>query len=69
MDYPNKSTVTGTFFVLRDVPVEGLVVTEGSLLAVAPSELGSLLHRMTPSACFVARVFMLQNDKTSGPEA
>ena len=45
MEYPENRTVTGTFFVLRDVPVEGLVVTEGSLLAVAPSELAGLLHR------------------------
>jgi 8-oxo-dGTP diphosphatase len=68
MEYPGNRTVQGSFYVLRGVPVEGLVVTEGSLLAVAPSDLANLLHRMTPSACFVARVFMLQNEKTAGPE-
>ena len=51
------------------MPVEGLVVTEGSLLAVAPSDLGNLMHRMTPSACLVARVFMLQNGKSAGTQA
>ena len=69
MDYPENRTVIGSYFVLRGVPVEGLVVTEGSLLAVAPSDLGNLMHRMTPSACLVARVFLLQNGKDAGPEA
>jgi 8-oxo-dGTP diphosphatase len=60
MDYPANGAVQGAYYVLRGVPVDRLVVTEGSLLAVAYSELPSLLHRMTPSACFVTRVFMMQ---------
>lgn len=69
MTYPDNRTVVGTYFILRDVPVERLVVTEGSLIAVAPADVPKLMGRMTPSAGFVANVFMLQHANVRGPEA
>jgi 8-oxo-dGTP diphosphatase len=32
-------TVCGEFFVVRNIPVDALVITEGSLLIIKPSEL------------------------------
>ena len=32
-------TVSGEFFIARNIPVDALVVTEGSLLIVEPNEL------------------------------
>ena len=67
LTYPDSSLVTGSFFILRDVPVETLVVTEGSLLAVQAFELPDLLRRMTPSACLITRLFMLRVETPTGP--
>jgi 8-oxo-dGTP diphosphatase len=59
--YPNGGGLIGEFFVVRDVPVERLVVTEGTLLAIEPQELPSVLPRMTPSSCYVAQIFLYRD--------
>jgi 8-oxo-dGTP pyrophosphatase MutT (NUDIX family) len=56
--YPASGGMDGSFFVIRDVPLDRVAVTEGSALIIAPAELPTLLARMTPSACYVARLFM-----------
>lgn len=56
--YPLGGGVNGEFFIVRDVPADALVVTEGTLLAIEPSRLPALLPEMTPSACYVARLFL-----------
>jgi 8-oxo-dGTP diphosphatase len=61
--YPDGSTVKGAYFLVRDVPTDRLVITEGSLVPVAVGELAGLLHRMTPSACFTARLFLLADQQ------
>jgi len=43
-------TLHGEFFILRDIPVDELVVTEGSLRIVRPDEIGSLTNSLTPIA-------------------
>ena len=43
-------TLRGECFILRDIPVEELVVTEGSLRIVRPDEISSLTNSLTPIA-------------------
>lgn len=45
-----RGTVHGEFFVARDVPIEGLVITEGKLLVVEPDKLAPLEHRLSRPA-------------------
>ena len=58
-EHPDGSTFLGEFFVARDIRFDALVVTEGSPLFIQQDELSGLLNRMTPSACYVSRIFML----------
>ena len=50
-------TVRGCFFVARDIPIDALVITEGSLLTVKRSEVQTLEPKLTPSARFAIKVF------------
>ena len=58
--YPAGGGVKGKYFVVRLVPLDELVITEGSPLVVERGQLPALLPRMTPSACYVTRLFMEQ---------
>jgi 8-oxo-dGTP diphosphatase len=51
-------TVRGEFFIARDIPVDSLVITEGSLLIVKPSELAQMNHKLTPSAKFAMKAYL-----------
>lgn len=57
--YPAGGGVKGLYYVLRDVPIADVEVTEGSGLVVAREDVPALLPRMTPSACYVTRLFMM----------
>jgi 8-oxo-dGTP diphosphatase len=57
--YPAGGGVKGLYYVLRDVPITDVVVTEGTALVATRDELPALLPRMTPSACYVTRLFMM----------
>ena len=50
-------TVSGEFFVARDIPVDALVITEGSLLIVKPIELVQMDGKLTPSAKFAIKAY------------
>jgi 8-oxo-dGTP pyrophosphatase MutT (NUDIX family) len=50
--------IKGSYYVLHGVPIEQLVVTEGTLRIAEVDELPELLARMTPSACYVTRLYM-----------
>lgn len=63
--YPASGGVDGAFFVIRDVPLDRIAVTEGLPLIITRAELPALLGRMTPSACYVARVFM-ESERAGG---
>ena len=67
--YPDDRTVKGSYFLVRAVPTETLVVTEGSLLPVAVADLAGLLNKMTPSACFVSRLFLMGYPQAAGRAA
>jgi 8-oxo-dGTP pyrophosphatase MutT (NUDIX family) len=58
VDYSGGGGVAGSFYIVRQVPIAECVITEGSPLVVDHDDLPSLLHRMTPSTCYVARVYM-----------
>src|SRR5260370_9129894 len=51
-------TVSGEFFVARDIPVDALVITEGSLLIVKPVELVQMDGKLTPSANFAIQPYL-----------
>ena len=51
-------TVRGEFFVARDIPVDALVITEGSLLIVKPIELVQMDGKLTPSAKFAIKTYL-----------
>jgi 8-oxo-dGTP diphosphatase len=48
----------GEFFLARGIPVDRLVISEGSLLLVEEGQVPSILYRMSPSSCYVAKVFL-----------
>ena len=48
-------TVRGEFFIVRDVPVDALTVTEGSLLIVEPDKLATVEHKFAPSTRFAMK--------------
>jgi 8-oxo-dGTP pyrophosphatase MutT (NUDIX family) len=48
----------GEFFIARDIPVDALVITEGSLLIVKPSELAQIDRRLAPSAKFALNAYL-----------
>lgn len=48
-------TMTSEVFVVRDVPVEALNVTEGSLVVVEPDKLAPIEHKLAPSTRFAMK--------------
>ena len=42
-------TFRGDLFIARDIPVDALVITEGSLLIVEPDEIMEIEPRLTPT--------------------
>jgi 8-oxo-dGTP diphosphatase len=56
--YSDGGGLAGEFFVVRDIPVDDIVVREGSLLAVQRDELPALLYRMPPSTCYGTQIFL-----------
>jgi len=59
-DFETDGNVRAEFFIARGVPVEPLVVTEGSLLIVEPDKFADVEHRLTPSARFAMRALFEQ---------
>src|SRR5262245_9476563 len=55
---PDGTEVAGELFLARDIPVEGLIVTEGSLLVVAAHELPRIIQDLVPTAGTAARLFL-----------
>jgi len=50
-------TLYAEFFVIRDIPHNALLVTEGQLLIVIPDQLGLFERKLTPSARFALDKF------------
>jgi 8-oxo-dGTP pyrophosphatase MutT (NUDIX family) len=57
-NYGGSGGLMGSYFIVDGVPIDDVVVTEGSPFVTTVAELPSLLSRMTPSACYVARLYL-----------
>ena len=53
-----EGTIHGHLFVVRDVPVDGLAVTEGSLLIVEPTEIGEIEPRLVPTTRLALKAYL-----------
>ena len=58
-------TFRGDFFVVRDVPRDKIVVTEGTLLVVTPSELDRINDKLTPTARFALAAYLAMTRASS----
>jgi 8-oxo-dGTP diphosphatase len=54
----NGGTVRGDIFVARNIPIDPLVVTEGSLLIVDPQDISGIERKLTPFARFWIETFL-----------
>ena len=50
-------SVHAEFFIVRDIPIEGLIITEGSLLVSHPDEIIGIEHKLTPAARFAMKAY------------
>lgn len=69
---PDPEAVGGTlhaeFFLVKDIPVEQVVVTEGSLLIASRSDLEIIADQLTPSAKFALDHYCLRPAITPTPQ-
>jgi 8-oxo-dGTP diphosphatase len=54
----NGGTVRGDIFVARNIPIDPLVITEGSLLIVDPQDIPGIERKLTPFARFWIKSFL-----------
>jgi 8-oxo-dGTP diphosphatase len=57
------ATLRRELYLTRDVPVEPLRITEGSLVIVEPKAVSALLPRLAPSAHAAIRAFLARTDE------
>jgi 8-oxo-dGTP diphosphatase len=55
---PDGHQLRGEHFLARDIPVDALNVTEGSLLIIEQRDLPDFLPRLVPSSAAAARKFL-----------
>jgi 8-oxo-dGTP diphosphatase len=64
LEGPDSEVIGGTvhadFYVVRDVPANELVVTEGALVIVSPREVNTIDHKLTPTARFALNAYLRQ---------
>ncbi len=53
---PDSGSFSGDLFIARDIPVDVLVVTEGSLLIMDRNEIIGIDHELTPTARFAMQM-------------
>jgi 8-oxo-dGTP diphosphatase len=61
--HPLGGTIYGEIYVANNVPVEQLLITEGTLLPVKPEDVATIDVRFSPSARFAVNAFL--NDQES----
>jgi 8-oxo-dGTP diphosphatase len=54
-------TLHGEFFVVRDIPADALLITEGALFIAEREDLLGLMRRLAPSAQFAVGTFLTNN--------
>jgi 8-oxo-dGTP diphosphatase len=52
----DSGSFSGDLFIARDIPVDALVVTEGSVLVINPDEVIAMDQKLTPTARFAMQV-------------
>jgi 8-oxo-dGTP pyrophosphatase MutT (NUDIX family) len=66
---PESNTIIhGEFFVARDVPVEKIIVAEGTLFIAEQGELSALEHRLSASGKAGLIAFLEPSGEGDGPE-
>jgi 8-oxo-dGTP pyrophosphatase MutT (NUDIX family) len=50
-------SVRAEFFIARNIPIEELTITEGSLLVAQPDQIFELQSQLTPSARFAMKAY------------
>jgi 8-oxo-dGTP pyrophosphatase MutT (NUDIX family) len=58
-------TFRGDFFLVRGIPRDKIVVTEGALLVVAPDDLDQIRSKLTPTASFALDAYVAMMQKSS----
>ena len=57
-DEVQGGTVRRQYFVARDIPVDALFMTEGSLVIAKPEDLVSIKHHLTPAAKVALDIYL-----------
>ena len=58
-DIDSKSgTIHGHLFVVRDIPVDALAITEGSLLVIEPAEIDEIETRLAPTTRLALKAYL-----------
>ncbi len=58
-------TFRGDFFLVRDIPRDKIVVTEGTLVVIAPGEIARIKDKLTPTARFALDAYFAMAQKSS----
>ncbi len=58
-------TFRGDFFVVRDIPRDKIVVTEGTLFVIAPHDIARIKDKLTPTARFALDAYFAMMQKSS----
>ena len=53
-----EGTILGHLFVARDIPVDALAITEGSLLIVQPAEIDEIAPRLAPTTRLALKAYL-----------
>jgi len=54
----NGGTICGHLFIVRDIPVDALAVTEGSLLIVEPVEINEIEPKLAPTTRLALKAYL-----------
>ncbi len=57
-EFEKHGAVHAEYFIMRDLSVANIAVTEGSLLVVQLPDLDAIRSKLTPSACFGLDAFL-----------
>jgi 8-oxo-dGTP diphosphatase len=61
----NGGTFRGDFFLVRDIPRDRIVVTEGTLLVIAQDDTARIKNKLTPTARFALDAYFAMTQKSS----
>ena len=56
--YPDGRKIHASFYLLKDIRKDDLVITEGILIEIPISDVGKFMHEMVPTTCFAISVYL-----------